>query len=139
MKPAKHEPELSVMALAQAPSKLGVAVDLRYSVDGDLQSGQPVILHLAAVPRVAGTNLEVSIKEEAGISTSAKVGQARAQKVDAATAYRQQMVVMKAAGGPSAVRVLVTMETPEGSAHSWFTVPLERAAAANKAVKARLE
>jgi hypothetical protein len=138
-KSSASEPELATMSVAQPPAKLGAPVDLRYTVDGSITAGQPVTLHLAAVPRVAGSNLEVSIKEEAGISTSAKTGQARAQKADAAVAYRQQMSVTKQAGGPTALRVLVTMETPEGSSHSWFTVPLEAAPPAGKAVKATLE
>jgi hypothetical protein len=139
VQPAKNEPSLSAMSLAEPPSKLGAPVDLRYSVEGDLAMGQPVTLHLAAVPRVAGSNMEVSIKEEAGISTSSRIGQMRVQKADASAAVRQSMSVTRQSGGPSSVRVLVTMETPEGSAHSWFTVPLARAPAAEKAVKARLE
>lgn len=127
------------MNLAEPPAKLGAPVDLRYSVEGNFNAGQPVTLHLAAVPRVAGSNLEVSIKDEAGISTSSKIGQVRVQKADASAAYRQSMSVTKQSGGPSAVRVLVTMETPEGSAHSWFTVPLEAAPVASKAAKGSLE
>lgn len=129
---AAPEPDLSSMAVAKAPSKLGAAVDLRYVVDGDPDSGLPVTVYLAAVPRVAGSNLEVSVKDEPGISTSSKIGQARVQKADASTAYRQSMSVSKQAGGPSALRVLVTMETPAGSAHSWFSVPLNAATAAQK-------
>ena len=45
--------------LAAIPSaKMSVAVDLRYSFDGAVLPNQPVIVHLAAVPRVAGSNLQ---------------------------------------------------------------------------------
>lgn len=105
-----------------ASSKLGVPVDLHYQIDGDAQPGRPVTLYLAAVPRVAGSNLSVSIKEAEGLQ--AAIAPLAQQKATAGTAYRQQMSVTRAANGPAELRVLVTMETPEGSAFSWFGVPL---------------
>ena len=41
---------------------MSVAVDLRYQFDGEALPNQPVTLHLAAVPRVAGANLSVSVQ-----------------------------------------------------------------------------
>ena len=131
------EPALATMALASAPQKLGAPVDLRYQIEGDASAGQPVTLHLAAVPRVAGTNLTMSIKEESGIS--AKASRLSAQKVSAATAYRQDVSVSKLAGGPEELHVLVTIEVPEGSAHSWFTIPLQAAPAAGKKNPIKME
>jgi hypothetical protein len=85
------------------------------------------------VPRAAGTNLSVSIKEEAGIDFAA--APIRAQKASAGTAYRQQVSVTRAANGPAELRVLVTMDMPIGQAHSWFSVPFSpRAAGGNKQV-----
>ncbi|HWL62803.1 MAG TPA: hypothetical protein VNQ32_08400 [Steroidobacteraceae bacterium] len=104
-----------------ASSKLGVPVDLHYQLDGAAEPGRPVTLHLAAVPRMAG-NLSVSIKEAEGLQ--ATVAPMTQQKAAAGTAYRQQMAVTRTANGPQEVRVLVTMETPEGSAFSWFGIPL---------------
>ena len=49
------------MSIAHSGSQLGVPVDLRYEFDGEVQTGRPVTLHLAAVPRVSGSNLQVSI------------------------------------------------------------------------------
>jgi hypothetical protein len=121
-------PELSAMKLAAAGSKLGVPVDLRYSFDGGFEPGRPATLHLAAVPRVAGTNLSVSIKDDPGIQL-VTAGPFGAQKATVATAYRQLLSVTKLAGGPTELRVLVTMEVGEGSAFGWFSVPLEPAAA----------
>jgi hypothetical protein len=120
-------PDISSMKLAQpASSKLGVPVDLHYQFDGDMQAGRPAILHLAAVPRVAGGNLNVSIKESAGIQATATAPALAIQKASAGTAYRQQLSVTRSSDGPSELRVLVTMELPEGSAFSWFGVPLAR-------------
>jgi hypothetical protein len=120
---AGSEPELANMKVARASSsKMGVPVDLRYQIDGDAMSGQPVTVHLAAVPRVAGTNLAVSIKEDPGIEFPKQT--LNAQKADAATAYRQQLQLMRKAGGPDELRVLVTMDFPIGSGFTWFTVPL---------------
>lgn len=117
-------PELASMKLATASSKLGVPVDLRYRFDGEVRPGQPVTLHLAAVPRVAGSNLAVSIKEDAGIRTD-KALTLNAQKAGAATAYREQLSVTRLAGGPPELRVLVTMDLPEGSAFGYFGVPFD--------------
>ena len=124
------EPALSSMMVAESPQKLGAPVELRYQFDSDVRAGQPVTLHLAAVPRIPGSNLVVSIKKESGISTTA--GDLTALKASASTAYRQELSVTKLAGGPPDLHVLVMMETPAGSSHSWFTVPLDASAAAAK-------
>jgi hypothetical protein len=123
-------PELSSMTLAATSSKLGAPVDLRYSFDGAVEAGRPVTLHLAAVPRVAGNSLSVSVKEEAGIQ--AATTPITAQKASAGTAYRQQLSVTRAANGPAELRVLVTMDMPIGQAHSWFSVPFNAGVAVNK-------
>jgi hypothetical protein len=127
---ASAGPVISSMTLAAPPQKLGAPVDLRYQFDGEVKAGQPVTLHLAAVPRVAGSNLTMSIKNESGIS--AKASALNVQKANVSTAYRQDVSVTKLDGGPSELQVLVTMEVPEGSAHSWFTIPLGVAPAAGK-------
>jgi hypothetical protein len=135
--PTNAEPEVSAMQLATPSSKLGVPVDLRYQFDGEARDGQTTTLHLAAVPRVAGSNLAVSIKDVPGIRTSA--GELKAAKVNVATPYRRQLAVTRDAGGPAELRVLVTMELPEGSAHSWFSVPLGNVPAAGKQAPVRME
>lgn len=116
-------PDLSAMRLAErSSSKLGVPVDLRYQFDGEVEAGRPVTLHLAAVPRVPGSNLEVIVSEVAGVRATA--APLHAQKASAETPYRQALSVTREAGGPAELRVLVTMEMAEGSAHSFFSVPL---------------
>lgn len=116
-------PDLATMQLAaRGSSKIGVPVELRYQFEGAIEAGRPVTLHLAAVPHVAGTNLEVTVTEVAGIRAMA--APLHAQKADAATAYRQSLTVTRESGGPAELRVLVTMEVAEGSAHSFFSVPL---------------
>lgn len=135
---AGNEPAVATMQLAQPSGKLGVPVDLRYQVDGEALDGQTVTVHLAAVPRVAGTNLAVSVKDVPGIRTS--VGGIRAEKVTVATPYRRQLAITRDAGAPAELRVLVTMDLPEGQAFSWFSVPLSRApAAAGKQAPVRME
>jgi hypothetical protein len=128
------EPAIDTMALAQAPAKLGVPVDLRYRFDAEVADGRPVTLHLAAVPRVAGSNLEVSIKQEPGID--ARLGALSVQKASADAAYRQQLSVTRSAGGPAVLRVLVTMDLPEGSAFGFYSVPFAPAVSALKSDQA---
>jgi hypothetical protein len=120
---AAPAPDLATMKRAVSESaKLGAPVDLHYLVDGTAQPGSPVTVHLAAVPRVDGASLSVSIKDTAGLT--ANVAPLVQQKASAGTAYRLQMAVTRAPDGPSELRVLVTVESPEGSAFSWFGVPL---------------
>lgn len=116
-------PELGAMKLATVTSKLGVPVDLRYQFDGSVEQGRPVTLHLAAVPRVAGSNLRVSIKQEAGIESSA--GAINVSKASATSAYRQQLSITLREEAPRELRVLVTMDMPEGSGFGYYSVPLE--------------
>jgi hypothetical protein len=120
---AASEPPLESMRAATAPSKLSVPVDLKYSFDGEPLANQPVTLHLAAVPRVAGTHLSVSIKPVEGLRvvSSSKLA---VQKASANDAYRQQLSITRHASVPE-LRVLVTMDMPEGLGHGYFSIPLE--------------
>jgi len=128
---ASREPELADMKVAQVVSeKLGVPVELRYQLDGDAMAGQPVTLHLAAVPRVAGANLTMSIKQESGIAFAKD--ELHAAKVDAATPYRQQLQLARQVGGPAEIRVLVTMDFPIGTGFTYFSVPLGGGSAQSK-------
>ncbi|MEO8017166.1 MAG: hypothetical protein ABI769_05090 [Pseudomonadota bacterium] len=120
---ASTEPSIESMALARPSAKLSVAVDLHYSFDGAVEPNQPVTLHLAAVPRVAGTHLNVSVKEIAGLEVSA--GSLSVQKASAASVYRQQYSVTRLAAAPADLRVLVTMDSAEGSAFGFFSIPLD--------------
>jgi hypothetical protein len=125
------EPELGSMKLAKpASSKIGVPVDLRYEVEGDAMSGAPAILHLAAVPHVAGTNLKVSIKDDPGIEASKQP--LSAEKVSAATPYRQQLSIRRLPSGPAEIHVLVTMDFPIGTGFTYFSVPLQAATGAKQ-------
>lgn len=121
-------PKIESMKLAEPRNKRGVPVDLRYQFEGEVGSNRPVTLHLAAVPRVTGNNLVVGIKKEAGIAATA--GDLTAQKASASTSYRHQLSVTRLANGPSQLRVLVTMDTAEGTAHGWFSIPLDTTRAA---------
>jgi hypothetical protein len=119
------------MKLAKpASSKIGVPVDLRYEVEGDAMSGAPAILHLAAVPHVAGTNLKVSIKDDPGIEASKQP--LSAEKVSAATPYRQQLSIRRLPSGPAEIHVLVTMDFPIGTGFTYFSVPLQGATGAKQ-------
>ena len=120
---AARLPAVESMSLAKPPAKLGVAVDLRYQFDSAVVENQPVTLHLAAIPRVAGTNFNVSVKKVEGLEVTN--GSLALQKVDAAGIYRQELSVIRRASAPASIRVLVTMDVPEGAGFSFFSIPLE--------------
>jgi hypothetical protein len=119
---ADGSPRLESMQVATPSAKMSVPVDLRYQFDSAPLPEQPVTLHLAAVPRVAGARLHVSVKQVDGLRVAS--GSLGVQKVAAAEVYRQQMSVTRSATGPEKLRILVTMEVPEGTAFGYFTVPL---------------
>ena len=60
---------------------MSVAVDLRYSFDGAALPNQPVTLHLAAVPRVLGSKLSVTVKDRS-TACSWPPGAVNLQKAD---------------------------------------------------------
>ena len=111
------------MQSATPSAKLSVSVDLRYQFDGAVLDNQPVMLHLAAIPRVAGTNLHVTVKQVAGLDVAA--GALSVQKVNATGVYRQQFAVTRRASAPANMRVLVTMDMPEGAGFGFFSIPLD--------------
>jgi hypothetical protein len=120
---ASRLPAVESMSLAKPPAKLGVAVDLRYQFGSAVVDDRPVTLHLAVIPRVAGTNFKVSVKKVEGLEVSN--GSLALQKVDAAGIYRQELSVIRRASAPAGIRVLVTMDVPEGAGFGFFTIPLE--------------
>jgi hypothetical protein len=115
------EPAIEVMKAAVPSGKMTVAVGLLYAITGDPASGA-ISLNLAAIPRVGGSNLNVSIKAEPGISVAA--APLVVQKANAAGTYRKQMSV---ALTPEIrrIRVLVTMDLPEGTGFGFYSIPLE--------------
>ncbi len=121
---AAGQPPLESMSSAIATAKMGAPVDLKYSFDSPPGANQPVTLHLAAVPRVSGSNLEVNIRRAEGLSVSSS-GELAARKADASGTYRQQYSITLQDSVPSELRVLVTMDTPEGSTFGFFGIPLE--------------
>jgi hypothetical protein len=120
---AAQGPPLESMSLATPPAKLSVAVDLRYRFDSAVVVDQPVKLHLAAIPRVAGTNFTVSIRKIAGLDVAN--GGLVLEKVDASGVYRQEMTLIRRASAPDSIRVLVTMDVPEGAGFGFFSIPLD--------------
>jgi hypothetical protein len=127
---AANEPALESMQSASAPAKLSVPVDLKYSFDTEPLAGQPVTLHLAAVPRIAVTNLAVSIKAADGIQV-ASGGPLSVQKASANGAYRQQFSITRQASAPE-LRVLITVDMPEGLGHGFFRIPFESGKSSQK-------
>jgi hypothetical protein len=118
---AANEPSLESMSVATPSAKMSVAVDLRYSFDTEALPGQPVTLHLAAVPRVNGRNLSMSVKEVAGVRLAA--GPLNLQKATGPAVYRRQFSVTRGADSPTQLRVLVTMDYASGSGFGFFSVP----------------
>jgi hypothetical protein len=110
------------MLAAIPSSKMGVAVDLKYSFDGDVIANQPVMVHLAALPRVAGGSMKVSVQNATGLQTAGKP--LTVQKADASGVYRQQFSMTRVAASPEPLRVLVTMQMGEDTAFGYFTIPL---------------
>lgn len=115
-------PALGAMKAATPSAKMSVAVDLKYLFDSEPLPNQAATLHLAAVPRAPGANLRVSVKQVDGLRVAA--GPLEVQKATAAGVYRQQLSVTRMSTGPETLRVLVTMEMPEGTAFGYFSVPL---------------
>jgi len=129
-RPTSVEPSLDSMHAAIRSAKMSVPVDLRYQFETEPVAGQPVTLHLAAVPRVAGTQLRVSIKDVDGLQVAA--GPLQIQKAAASSAYRQQLSVTRQAAGPESLRILVTMDLPEGKAFGYYSIPLASGKTAQK-------
>jgi hypothetical protein len=109
-------PPLESMRLASTNAKIGVPVDLRYTFEGG-------VLHLAAIPRVAGSNLRISVQHAPGLEFSE--GSLNVQKATQAGIYRKQLAVTLLPSAPPQIRVLVTMGVDGGSGHAFYSIPLD--------------
>jgi hypothetical protein len=116
-------PALDSMRLAKPNAKMGVAADLRYAFDVQPALNQPATLSLAAVARVPGQKLTISVQNAPGLRVAA--GPISMEKAGSGDVYRQQYSITRSEGASATMRVLVTMDAPAGSAFGFFTVPLE--------------
>jgi hypothetical protein len=119
--------EVSSWAAARPQAKLGVAVDLKYQIDGAVAANLPVTLRVALVPRVAGTNLSLEVKPSDGVRIDA--APLSLQKANAAGIYRHSFAITPSTGKTGPIRVLVGMDTAEGRSYGIFTIPVDEAAA----------
>lgn len=129
---AAAQPSLDSMTAAIPSAKMSVAVSLRYSFEGAVVPQQPVTLHLAAVPRAPGANLNVSVKQVEGVELSAGPPNLQKSGANGADVLRRQYSVTRGANAPSQLRVLVTMDMAEGSGFGFFSIPLEAGITAQK-------
>jgi hypothetical protein len=129
---ASIQPSFDSMTAATPSAKMSVAVNLRYSFDGAALPNQPVTLHLAAVPRAPGANLNVSVKQVEGVELSAGPPNLHKGAANGTDVLRRQYSVTRAANAPSELRVLVTMDMAEGSGFGFFSIPLEGGTTAQK-------
>jgi hypothetical protein len=129
---AAAQPSIDSMSIATPSAKMSVAVDLRYTFDSAALPNQPVTLHLAAVPRVPGANLNVSVKQVEGVALSAGPPNFQKSGANGADVLRRQYSVTRAANSPSELRVLVTMDMAEGSGFGFFSIPLGTGTTAQK-------
>jgi hypothetical protein len=129
---AAVQPSLDSMSVATPSAKMSVAVDLRYSFDNAALPNQPATLHLAAVPRVPGANLKVSVKQVEGVELSAGPPNLQKSGASGADVLRRQYSVTRGENAPSQLRILVTMDMAEGSGFGFFSIPLEPGTTAQK-------
>jgi hypothetical protein len=123
-------------AIPARNSKIGVAVDLRYSFDGDVLTNQPVTVNLAAVPRVGYSSLKVTVQDAPGFQLAATP--LNVQKASASGVYRQQFSMTRVSANPEPLRVLVIAEMGENSAFGYFTIPLPNGTSPQKTESVKL-
>jgi hypothetical protein len=87
-------------------------------------------VNLAAVPRVAGGTMQVSVQQAAGLQIAATP--LSVQKTDVSGVYRQQFSLTRLAGTPEPLRVLVKLQMGEQSGFGYFTIPLDPGTNAQK-------
>jgi hypothetical protein len=130
---AQVEPDVASMTPAAVvdTAKVGVPVDVRFTLGGTAVKGQPATLDLAFVPRVEGGNLEIAFlgSDSAAINSG---GTALAvTKADAASVHRRRLTVTPSTDSGE-VRVQVSMDVSGGRYSSIFTIPMAPATGASK-------
>ncbi len=123
-------PALDAMSTARPSAKISVPVSVRYQFDTPVTAGQPTTLHLALVPRIAGTNLKFEVKPAEGLRIDA--APLTVEKATAAGVYRHALSLTTSAGAPQEAQVLVIMDTVEGRGFGLFSIPLSGQAPAAK-------
>ena len=123
---AEAEPDLDAMVLVASVDmgKVGVPVDVRFKLAGVAAKDQPTPLDLAFVPRIEGTNLEVTFIGSATTSIDAGAAPFVVAKPAVSSIQRRRLTVTPRAADEGAVRVQVSMDVAGGRYMSIFTIPV---------------
>jgi hypothetical protein len=128
------EPEIASMALAAPVSggKTGVPIDVRYLLAGVAAKDQPAPLDVAFVPRIDGTNLEVSFIGSDSTSVDAGATSLFVARAGTSSIHRRRLTVTPNDSDVGAIRVQVMMDVAGGRYSSIFVIPVSaRATEAN--------
>jgi hypothetical protein len=132
--PAQAAPDVASMTSAAvvATAKVGVPVDVRYTLAGAAVKGQPTALDLAFVPRVEGGNLEITFPGSDSAAIVSGGAALAVAKADAASVHRRRLTVTPSTDSAE-VRVQVSMDVAGGRYSSIFTIPMAPAAGTSAA------
>ena len=123
---AEAEPDIDAMVLVPSVQmgKVGVPVDVRYKLAGVAAKDQPTPLDLAFVPRIEGTNLEVTFIGSETTSIDAGAAPFVVAKPATSSIQRRRLTVTPRAADDGMVRVQVSMDVAGGRYVSIFTIPV---------------
>ncbi len=121
---APADPPLERMSLAHgAAGKISVPMDVRYEFDTTPGVDRPATLKLAFVPRVSGQNLRVEFPSAQGIKLEGISTPLTAQKAEASSAFRRNLVVTPLSAAASELRVIVSMDIGGGRYFGVYVIP----------------
>jgi hypothetical protein len=121
------EPDVASMRVAeQTGSKIGVPVDVLYSVAAAAAPNQPTSLDVAVVPRLEGSNLQVVFLPSDSVSIDGG-GELAVPRAAAKSVHRQQLTVTPKRAASGSFRVQVIMDVAGGRYAGVFTIPVDAA------------
>jgi hypothetical protein len=119
------DPDIATMHVAeQASSKIGVPVDVLYSMAGLAVQNQPTSLNVAVVPRLEGTNMRVFFLPSESVSIELDGAGFAVERAEPSAVYRQRLVVTPQQVVAGSFRVQVIMDVADGRYAGIFTIPI---------------
>ncbi len=102
----------------------GELLDLKFELKSRPQVGEPLMIDVALIPRVASPTLRATYIATDGLAVRDSDVPAEYQNVQADSVYRQQLTVVPKENGVYYVNAVVTIQTDAGDLSRTFSIPV---------------
>ena len=113
------------MVSGVAPGRAAdAAVDLKFELKSRPETGKPLTIDIALLPKVASDVMNVTYLANEGLTVQASTLPSRYERVRPGSVYRHQVTVVPRENGVFSLSAIVMVQTDAGDVTRTFSVPV---------------